>query len=142
MRAWICKKWGGPNDLSLGDLTEPVCTDRSVKIRADAWGVNFADLVLIAGQYQARPSFPFAPGMVSFGCGGRNQPRRSCNLGGGQSCGVCRVQWLRRFGCGTGIKCCKDTEKLPMHRRRCFSSSFSALISRSSSVRWHSFWLS
>lgn len=67
MRTWICKKWGGPNDLSLGDLTEPVCTNRSVKIRADAWGVNFADLVLIAGQYQARPSFPFAPGMEVSG---------------------------------------------------------------------------
>ncbi|SLN77705.1 NADPH:quinone oxidoreductase family protein [Oceanibacterium hippocampi] len=67
MRAWICEKWGGPRDLVLGDLPKPACPPGSILVRAEAWGVNFADLVLIAGQYQARPAFPFSPGMEVAG---------------------------------------------------------------------------
>ncbi len=67
MRAWICSAWGGPEDLRLGVLPEPLCGPGEVAIEPQAWGVNFADLVLIAGRYQARPAFPFAPGMEVAG---------------------------------------------------------------------------
>jgi len=68
MRAWICEAWGGPDVLRPGELPEPDCDPDQVLIAPQAWGVNFADLVLIAGQYQARPAFPFAPGMEVAGC--------------------------------------------------------------------------
>lgn len=81
MRAWRCVRWGGSGDLELGELPTPAPAPGRVVIAAEAWGVNFADLVLIAGRYQARPAFPFAPGMevagrisavVADGCGGFN----------------------------------------------------------------------
>ena len=67
MRAWVCDKWGEPADLRLGDVPRPVCGADDVIIDARAWGANFADLVLISGSYQARPAFPFAPGMEIAG---------------------------------------------------------------------------
>ncbi len=67
MRAWKCVTWGGPGDLELGNMPEPPCLAGHVAIDVEAWAVNFADLVLIAGNYQARPAFPFVPGMEVSG---------------------------------------------------------------------------
>jgi len=67
MRAWICEKWGDPEDLVLASMPERDCPADKVRIKVEAWGVNFADLVLIAGKYQARPPFPFIPGMEVAG---------------------------------------------------------------------------
>ena len=67
MRAWLCRSWGEPEALVLDDAPSPACGTDSVKIRVQAWGVNFADLVLISGRYQARPAFPFSPGMEVAG---------------------------------------------------------------------------
>jgi len=36
--------------------------DGAVRVAVHAAGVNFADLLLIAGQYQEKPAFPFIPG--------------------------------------------------------------------------------
>ena len=66
-RAWLCAAWGEPEDLVLGQLPRQPCRAGNVAIRAEAWGVNFADNVLVAGHYQARPAFPFAPGMEVAG---------------------------------------------------------------------------
>lgn len=67
MRSWICEKWGAPSDLRLGDLPFATCGKDDVVIDVRAWGVNYADLVLISGTYQARPAFPFSPGMEIAG---------------------------------------------------------------------------
>lgn len=66
-RAWLCTRWGGPEHLALGELPPVPCPEGGVAIRVMAWGVNFADTILIAGRYQARPGFPFAPGMEVAG---------------------------------------------------------------------------
>ena len=67
MKAWICNQWGSPRELRLGDLPPPACPSGGVLIEPAAWGVNFADLVLIADDYQAKPALPFAPGMEVAG---------------------------------------------------------------------------
>jgi NADPH2:quinone reductase len=67
MRAILCTRWGGPEGLELGELPEPQCGSDQVLIRPHAWGVNFADLVLIGGSYHAKPPLPFAPGMEIAG---------------------------------------------------------------------------
>jgi NADPH:quinone reductase len=38
-----------------------------VRIRVRTCGVNFADTLMIAGQYQSRPPFPFSPGLEIAG---------------------------------------------------------------------------
>jgi len=67
MRAWNCVTWGGPNHLKLGTTPEPECGTGEVEITVNACGINFADLLLISGQFQVRPELPFVPGMEVAG---------------------------------------------------------------------------
>ena len=48
MRAIICRDWGDPANLELGELPEPALGPGQVRIRMRAAGVNFADCVLVA----------------------------------------------------------------------------------------------
>ncbi len=63
MRAVLCKELGGPEKLVVAEVPAPPLTDGTVRIEIHAAGVNFADTLLIAGQYQDRPPLPFIPGM-------------------------------------------------------------------------------
>ncbi len=67
MRAILCKEWGNPDSLILGESDSPEPGAGEVKIRVRAAGVNYADLVLIRGQYQEKPDFPFSPGLEGAG---------------------------------------------------------------------------
>lgn len=62
MRAMICRQWGSPDDLRLEDIEAPPLKAGQVRIRTRAAGVSFATTLVIAGKYQRRPPFPFAPG--------------------------------------------------------------------------------
>ncbi len=66
-KAMVCKAWGGPESLVLEDLPLPARGPKDVRIRVRAAGLNFPDTLMIAGKYQFKPAFPFAPGME---CGG------------------------------------------------------------------------
>src|SRR5689334_25183080 len=67
MRAVLCKEWGGPDKLVIEDVPSPPIKEGSVRIAVHAAGINFADLLLISGQYQEKPAFPFTPGMEAAG---------------------------------------------------------------------------
>jgi NADPH2:quinone reductase len=67
MRAVLCKEWGGPDKLIVEDVPSPPIKDGAVRIAVHAAGINFADLLLISGQYQEKPAFPFTPGMEAAG---------------------------------------------------------------------------
>jgi NADPH2:quinone reductase len=58
----ICRQWGGPQDLKLEDVAPVPLKAGQVRIRVKAAGVSFATTLVIAGKYQRRPPFPFAPG--------------------------------------------------------------------------------
>lgn len=62
MHAWICETWGGPGHLKRGRMPDPECEPGQVEITVQACGVNFGDLLMIAGRYQIKPSLPFVPG--------------------------------------------------------------------------------
>jgi NADPH2:quinone reductase len=62
VKALICRQWGGPEDLKLEDMTPAALKTGQVRIRVKAAGVSFATTLVIAGKYQRRPPFPFAPG--------------------------------------------------------------------------------
>ena len=61
MRAMRVHEPGGA--LSLDDVPEPAPGPGEVALRVRAAGVNFADTLMVAGQYQERPDMPFAPGI-------------------------------------------------------------------------------
>lgn len=67
MRALLCQEWGGPEKLVLADVAVPSLREGAVRIKVHAAGVNFADLLLIAGQYQEKPAFPFTAGSEAAG---------------------------------------------------------------------------
>src|SRR2546423_581191 len=67
MRAVLCKEWGGPEKLTVEDASAPPIKAGAVRIVVHAAGINFADLLLISGQYQEKPPFPFTPGMEAAG---------------------------------------------------------------------------
>lgn len=67
MRAILCLQWGSPELLRVGNAVRPRPGNGEVLIEPRAWGVNFADLVLISGNYHLKPPFPFIPGMEVAG---------------------------------------------------------------------------
>ncbi len=62
MRAMICKEYGPPESLVLGELPRPELDGNDIRIRVHACGVNFPDTLIIQGKYQLKPPMPFAPG--------------------------------------------------------------------------------
>ena len=67
MHAWKCETWGSPRHLKQGSMPEPECGNSEVEITVKACGVNFSDLVVIAGNSQVRPELPFVPGIEVAG---------------------------------------------------------------------------
>lgn len=62
MRALICEDYGGIDALHVGELPDPQPGPGSVLVSVESVAVNFADTLMVAGQYQLRPDPPFAPG--------------------------------------------------------------------------------
>ncbi len=67
MKAVMCTELGGPEKLVVSELPSPRAGAGEVVISVHAAGVNFPELLLIAGKYQARPELPFVPGMEVAG---------------------------------------------------------------------------
>ena len=67
MRAVLCSEWGPPGALSVAETPGPTPGPGEVRIAVAACGVNFADTLIIAGQYQEKPAFPVSPGMEIAG---------------------------------------------------------------------------
>lgn len=67
MRAILCRELGGPEKLVLEELPSPPMRAGAVRLAIHAAGLNFADLLLIAGQYQSKPALPFTPGSEAAG---------------------------------------------------------------------------
>ncbi len=62
MRAVLCKEFGPPESLVMEDVAVPELGRGQVRIAIKACGVNFPDLLMIAGKYQQQPPIPFSPG--------------------------------------------------------------------------------
>ena len=62
MKALLCTRFGGPDDLSIGDVPDPAAAPGQAVVRIEAAALNFFDLLIIAGKYQYKPDFPFSPG--------------------------------------------------------------------------------
>ncbi|MQC17524.1 MAG: NADPH:quinone oxidoreductase family protein [Chloroflexi bacterium] len=67
MRAVVCHAWADLDALAIEDIPAPVPGEGEVLIEVHAAGVNFADLLIVKGEYQHKPPFPFAPGAEAAG---------------------------------------------------------------------------
>jgi NADPH:quinone reductase len=61
MKAVLCTRYGGPDDLEVAEIPEPTAGPGEVVVRVHAAGLNFFDTLIIAGKYQHKPAFPFSP---------------------------------------------------------------------------------
>jgi NADPH2:quinone reductase len=67
MKALVCKQYGPPETLVIEDLPDPVPGDGEVLVKVRAAGINFPDVLLIAGTYQVKLPPPFIPGNEAAG---------------------------------------------------------------------------
>lgn len=67
MRTWQVPAFGEPEQMILAEVPSPEPQAGEVRIRAHAAALNFFDLLLIQGKYQAKPAFPFTPGAEAAG---------------------------------------------------------------------------
>src|SRR5262245_26952462 len=61
MKALLCTRLGGPDDLELRDVPDPVAGPGEVVVKVAAAALNFFDTLIIAGKYQTKPEMPFSP---------------------------------------------------------------------------------
>src|SRR5947207_13993793 len=61
MKAILCTRFGGPDDLELRDIPDPAAGTGEVVVAVKAAALNFFDTLIIAGKYQHKPPFPFSP---------------------------------------------------------------------------------
>src|SRR6185503_14706703 len=61
MKALLCTRYGGPDDLEVSEVPEPVPAPGEAVVRVKAAALNFFDTLIIAGKYQYKPAPPFSP---------------------------------------------------------------------------------
>jgi NADPH2:quinone reductase len=68
MKAVVCEAFGGPEVLHLRELPDPPPPGLGeVQVRIQARGVQYVDVLMLAGKYQFRPEPPFVPGNEGAG---------------------------------------------------------------------------
>jgi NADPH2:quinone reductase len=67
MRALVCTGYGPPEKLIIEERPDPVPGAGEVLVDVRAAGINFPDVLLIAGTYQVKVPPPFVPGSEAAG---------------------------------------------------------------------------
>src|SRR5262245_66331367 len=67
MRAVTCRAWGPIDTLKVEEIASPTPAADEVLIDVRATSVNYADAIMVGGNYQTRPPFPFSPGLETAG---------------------------------------------------------------------------
>jgi NADPH2:quinone reductase len=62
MRAVVVDRWMEPKDLRVREAPDPRVREGQLGVAIRAAGCNFFDILLVQGQYQMKPPFPFVPG--------------------------------------------------------------------------------
>ena len=66
-RAVVCRELGPPEALRLEDVPRAALAPGQVRVAIHAAGLNFPDILMVAGEYQLKPPLPFTPGMEAAG---------------------------------------------------------------------------
>lgn len=66
-RAVICRELGAPEVLRVETRCSMPLAPGKVRVAIRAAGLNFPDVLMVAGEYQFKPDLPFIPGMEAAG---------------------------------------------------------------------------
>lgn len=66
-RAVVCRAFGPPEELRLEEIARAPLAAGQVRVALRAAGINFPDILMVAGQYQLKPPLPFTPGVEAAG---------------------------------------------------------------------------
>ncbi|MCP4299876.1 MAG: NADPH:quinone oxidoreductase family protein [Gammaproteobacteria bacterium] len=67
MRALVCKEYGPPESMVIEERDDPVPGEGQILVDIKAAGINFPDVLSIAGKYQVKTPTPFVPGNEAAG---------------------------------------------------------------------------
>lgn len=67
MKALVCREYGPPESLVLEEMPDPIAGPGEVVVDIAAAGMNFPDVLSIAGKYQVKTPPPFIPGNEAAG---------------------------------------------------------------------------
>lgn len=67
MKAILCKSFGPPENLQIEEVQNLKPKKGELLVEVNFAGLNFPDILQIAGKYQIRPPFPFIPGSEAGG---------------------------------------------------------------------------
>ncbi len=67
MRALVCKEYGPPESLVIEEYDDPSPAEGQILVDVAAAGINFPDVLAIAGKYQVKTPTPFVPGNEAAG---------------------------------------------------------------------------
>jgi NADPH2:quinone reductase len=68
MKAMVCESFGGPEVLAWRDVPDPAPPGPGeIQVGIRARGVQYVDVLMLAGKYQFRPEPPFIPGGEAAG---------------------------------------------------------------------------
>jgi NADPH2:quinone reductase len=62
MRAIVVDRWMAPTELLVSEIAEPEPGPGTLQVDVHAAGCNFFDILMVRGEYQVKPPFPFTPG--------------------------------------------------------------------------------
>ena len=67
MRALVCNEYGPPESLVIEERDDPKAGSGQIVVDVAAAGINFPDVLVIAGTYQVKTPTPFVPGHEGAG---------------------------------------------------------------------------
>jgi len=63
----VCRELGPPERLRLEEVPSVLLKSGEVRVAIRAAGINFPDVLMVAGEYQLKPPLPFTPGVEAAG---------------------------------------------------------------------------
>lgn len=63
----VCRELGPPERLRLEEIPSAPLQPGEVRVAIRAAGINFPDVLMVAGEYQLKPPLPFTPGVEAAG---------------------------------------------------------------------------
>src|ERR1700726_1627589 len=66
-KAVVCRELGAPERLRLETFASAPLAQGEARVAIHAAGINFPDILMVAGEYQLKPELPFTPGVEAAG---------------------------------------------------------------------------